>query len=212
MSGGTLDDNDGDREIQMTRLFVCLGFKEWVGALPLEVLTGEFLLPETDLNGIREQVESVKEDVPTEFEYRETRNRTSWGADGGEVVRIVLFVASSAASGVIGNAMYDLLRRLGQRERLSSPNRRVRRPMSRKEAVERARWTLRFHYAVDADAVDRFPRQEDELEVIGEEQDRTTGSWVVHFRDMLGARYSVEFLLDDDLPSVRRILWSGDES
>jgi len=204
--------SDSGPEVQTARLFVCLGFKDWPGALPFEAWTGEFELPDAETHNIRQEIESVKRDVSIEYIFQETRGRTSWGADGGEVVRVALFVATSAASGVIGNAMFELLRNLAKRDRVGKENGEVGRPMSREEAVARATWILQFHYGMDARGLDEVPQEEDGLKVVGEEKDQVMGGWTIQFRDVLGARYRVSLDLEEGLPTVSRIArWTDDQ-
>jgi hypothetical protein len=204
--------SDSEPEVQTARLFVCLGFKDWAGALPFEAWTGEFELPDAETHNIRQEIESVKHGALIEYTFQETRGRTSWGADGGEVVRVALFVATSAASGIIGNAMFELLRSLAKRDRFGKETREASRPMSREEAVARATWILQFHYGMDAGALDEVPREEDGLKVVGEEKDQISGGWTIQFRDVRGAHYRVSLDLEEGLPSVSRIArWTDDQ-
>jgi hypothetical protein len=65
------------------------------------------------------------------FSVREERGLTSWGADSGEVVRIVLWMADHAVDGVVGAAIATLFNTLHGR----SVQDAKARPISQQEAL-----------------------------------------------------------------------------
>lgn len=186
----------------LARVYLTLGLKEWVGAIPREAWLAEFEVPESALVDLRAQVESIVDRQAPGHVYRETRSRTSWGADSGEVIRAVLFVATSAASGIIGNAMYDLLRRFASFSMQSDPL-----PMTEDEAVERAKWIVTSHFANDVESLNPVSSRDENLRLIGTSQDRVTGTWTVTCRDTNGSQFVVELGLDG-LPAINKISWS----
>ncbi|MDQ0366854.1 hypothetical protein [Catenuloplanes indicus] len=185
----------------MVRAFFTFGFKEWVGGIPVESWTAELDVPESMLAGLHAKVNTIVSRQAQGHVYREVRGRTSWGADSGEFIRVVLFVASSAASGIIGNAMYDLLKSLANTSSQSEP-----RPMDRDEAVERAKWILTSHFANDVESLDPMPLLDEELRLVAASQDKITGAWTVACRDVHGSQFVVQLGLDD-LPMINKISW-----
>lgn len=145
---------------------------------------------------------------PAPFIVRQSRSYVSWGASaaGQEIIfEIASWALGVGAAGVVGNAMYDALKSTVLSIVASARDRADWQPapMSREEAVQRARWHLihRFDLAVDEDTHDR-----PSLELVGEEE-RGDGSRLVRFRDG-DRRYEVELLDEFGLVRIGRLGWS----
>ncbi|MFI5937854.1 hypothetical protein [Actinoplanes sp. NPDC051494] len=192
----------GNPEEQTALVYFTLGQKDWVGAIPALTWLTQLELPESMLHSLRTEIESILGQPTPSYSYHEVRSRTSWGADSGEIVHAVLFVASAAVTGVIGNAMYDLLKRFASSARGSQ-----RLPMTEQEVVARASWVLVSHFAVDVESLNQVPSQEEDLHLVSVSDNRLAGSWTVTFCDGNGSTYVVDLGVDD-LPMVNRIGWS----
>jgi len=199
---------DVPKGVQIARVFVCIGVKDWVGALPHETLLAEFELPESETTDLRKEIEArLAAGRPNGVVLRETRGYTSWGADSGEVIRLVLFFGASAGlSGVIGNALYDFLRHLARRSQASDlDGSSLATPLSRDEALERAKWSVVHHYGLDVDGLDLPPQSDNELNLLSEVEDKETGGWAFGFAHEAEIVYHVEIGFLADLPTVTKI-------
>lgn len=194
------------------QVFVCVGIRSWTGAAPCHAWTGEFEILEDKLVNLRRDVQNIAQPDspdygPPPFAIRETRGRTSWGADSGEVIRIVLWVGQQASAALIGAGALQLFRSLAKRER----HRRGPVRMTREEATARARWGLTAHYGLEAqDSIDRVPTDDSGLTVIGEEYSAAMDAWTITFRDADQTKYSVKFGHMDGLPTVNEISRTDD--
>ena len=176
------------------RVYVCVGLKDWVGAAPHHAWTAQFEISEANTVDLRRQVESVMRRASSKeglapFSVREERGLTSWGADSGEVIRITLWMADHAVDGVLGAAIAALFKTLHSR---SVQNANDARPISRQEALERAKWIIVSHYGLEArDSLTDIPTSEVDLSVVGEGHRRHDNSWTVTLRDNGGVTYRV---------------------
>ena len=193
-----------------TRVFVCLGMKEWVGALPLRAWAGEFLVSEADVANLRLEVEQIVQGSEAPYTVSERRGCTSWGADSGEVIRVALFVGTTGAEALIGAAMLKFLQVMAKRAASQAGfEEDDRPPLSQAEAEHRAKWAIVSHYAVVAEGLESLPAGEDELSAVGYRFNRSTGSWTITLRDTSGATYKVTMGHLDGLPTVEEIgRWS----
>lgn len=170
---------------------VCIGIKNWAGAAPQQAWVGQFEIPEEQVHDLRDEVEDVVRQARSgrgspDYAIRDTRGRTSWGADSGEIVSVVLWISETASAALVGAATLKLLQRLAKRSRGDY----IQTKMSRQEARSRAAWVVATHYARGAsDSIDPVPQSEEDLTVIGETHDVEAGSWTVSLRDVVGAKY-----------------------
>lgn len=192
------------------RVFVCLGMKEWVGALPSRAWAGEFLVSEAEVANLRREVEEIVRGSEVPYTVSERRGRTSWGADSGEVVRVALFVGTTGVEALIGAAMVKFLQVMAKRAAaFRTFDEGERPPLSQTEAEHRAKWAIVSHYTVVAEGLEPLPAGEDELTAVGHTFHRGTGSWTITLRDTSGATYKVKMGHLDGLATVDEIgRWS----
>lgn len=133
------------------------------------------------------------------------RGYTEWGASAA-AHQIVLTLAEWATAGVVGNLIYESLKRgvlaLVLRARDAARNRGEvvpTPPLSHDEALERARWYCANKWSIGHEAMDQ-------LALVGEVSDTSVASWIFHFK-YAGRLYEVEVVDEDGLVLVARTGW-----
>lgn len=111
---------------------------------------------------------------PSDFLLDEEHHYTEWGASGA-THSLILTLGEMAAEGVVGELVWEALRRLGRRASDAAAAPGPNRPLERDEAIERARW----HVAAAFKSAEQEP---DALQLVGETM-YEDGSWVVELQE-----------------------------
>ncbi|SRR6266511_352397 len=194
-----LDEEDYRFLDSATRVEVTVA-RTYLGEDPEEVWSETFYMTPEEVGHVRAEVQGL---IPPASEYsiHKTEGQTSWGADSGEVVNVVLLVTATVASGVIQQATADLFSRYRQRRIY-----RVPRPLTREEAISRAKWAVAARYAPNAHRTRRDELVEDGLIVVGEAEDVENHEWSVRIRTPAGWLANVTVgPAGEDLVYIRRL-------
>jgi hypothetical protein len=116
-----------------------------------------------------------------------TSKKVSWGADGA-----FLFIVMTIASGVIGNASYDLFKGIGRQIAGKLKHFEGVMPFGESEAIERAKWIT----------IEKFKVNESDLTLTAIES--ADSSFVVTFTHQSSVKYTFELTCLDGLVLIAR--------
>ncbi|MEU9516696.1 hypothetical protein [Micromonospora sp. NPDC048169] len=169
-------------------------------AAPSNVWFEEFTMPRAETLDLRDKVESLVDQSGQSYRISVESGRTSWGGDSGEIMAVALYVSGAVTQAAIGHQVGNLFAQLRQR-RQARTTAEVR-PLSREEAISRARWSVARRYAamLSVGAIDV-----DRLDVVGESEDRESGAWTITLLSDLGWNFQVTLRTREGLVTIDRL-------
>ncbi len=180
-------------------LTVTIATTDAPGGDPEEAWIAEFDVSETERQAVEREARALvtgEQHKPHVFRYQ--GGHTSWGAAGLEFHDLFIYVANHAVDAGFGAGAAALIASLSKRFGLRGDHASDR-PLSRDEAVSRARFAVVRALRV----ADRLgPIDPDMLELVKEEHDVHLGRWSVSFRVPGRGVFEVQLQLVEGLPSV----------
>ena len=167
---------------------------------PANVWVWDFDTARFNTTDLRDEVESIAIDLRAPYSITARSGRTSWGADSGEIVAVILFLSGQITQAIIDQKVSDLFVRLRQRRAERQAD--AYRPLERSEAIARARWAVGRRYA---DLVPDLAIDGESLQVIKERHELDTDTWVITFRGNGAWAFDVALRLREGLVVIDRI-------
>lgn len=186
------------------RVSVSVGFKGWIGGAPDSLWDLTLQLGADEAEQLYAQMEQMVAHGGEAHSIKQSKGHTSWGADSGPYLEIILYLSSAAASGVVGSAAMDLLASLVRKIKAAKQDEDLA-TMSESEAIERAKWIIVNRFASVAGTIEALPKTEDELTATRVEQDIDESTWTVTLTDTAETSYDVVLGFLEGVPTVRRI-------
>ncbi|MCG5441310.1 hypothetical protein NIE79_001432 [Micromonospora sp. NIE79] len=182
------------------RVQVTVARRDSLSMAPANVWFAEFTMPRADTFDLRDRVESLVDQSDQSYQISVQSGRTSWGGDSGEIMAVVLYVSGMVTQAAIEHQVGDLFSQLRQRRQARATA--ESRPLSREEAISRARWSVADRYAatLSAGTIDV-----DGLDVVGESEDRESGAWAITLMSDLGWTFQVTLRIREGLVTIDRL-------
>lgn len=205
MNEGLFLGKDNPLEESVNSIRVEVRFKGHASHSASEVWTVEF--EDADLEGpgwsrdwLVREVDRISwqgnERVPSELEFRQ--KLFTWGASGSSY-SVILQVAEWVGAGIVGSTAFEsfknLVRLMRSRAEAAGLS-QIDQPLSRDEAIFRAKWGLMKTYSID----------EKDLRLMAEDHDIEKEIWVVTLMDDQKVEYQVTLGVVDGLPLTSRIV------
>ncbi|GAA2123885.1 hypothetical protein [Glycomyces algeriensis] len=189
--------------IETTEVRIAVCETDWLGCVPLRMWGQDLALPTDEIQKLRPQLEELTYDGNAKVAHRiDIRGgRTSWGADSGEHLSIVLYITSSVGSAVIGAAVNELYSKLRDWQRQCRTRSEYWSPeFTAEEAVARAKWIIqsRFGNALEIQGLDDGSFES--LRLVSERREADENKWTIRLVDSRGIEYLISFGFEGDIP------------
>jgi hypothetical protein len=175
------------------RVEVIVAQTGWLGEVPSFIWAQDLHLPMHKAQLVEGELRELL-NLKSELTYsiRANSGRTSWGADSGEFLTVVLYLSSQVTAAAIGVAVSELYARFRswQSAKYIGLDRDPH-PPSREEVISRAEWFVQSKYPRVAALAGNDIGDLETLRLVSEFEDRENLCWEVSFQAVDGFKYSV---------------------